>query len=43
MSQYCVPRDSVAGYLSDEPVKVLVIYAPPYGESPDKAIRSTQP
>jgi quercetin dioxygenase-like cupin family protein len=25
--------------LSDEPVKVLVIYAPPYGESPDKVIR----
>lgn len=24
---------------SDEPVKVLVIYAPPYGESPLKAIR----
>ena len=25
--------------ISDEPVKVLVIYAPPYGESPDKARR----
>jgi quercetin dioxygenase-like cupin family protein len=25
--------------LSEEPVKVLVIYAPPYGESPDKARR----
>jgi len=25
--------------ISDEPVKVLVIYAPPYGESPDKAVR----
>lgn len=25
--------------LSDEPVRVLVIYAPPYGESPDKVIR----
>jgi quercetin dioxygenase-like cupin family protein len=25
--------------VSDEPVKVLVIYAPPYGESPDKAKR----
>ena len=24
---------------SDEPVKVLVIYAPPYGESPQKAVR----
>lgn len=24
---------------SDEPVKVLVIYSPPYGESPDKVIR----
>jgi quercetin dioxygenase-like cupin family protein len=25
--------------ISDEPVKVLVIYAPPYGESPDRARR----
>ena len=25
--------------ISDEPVKVLVIYAPPYGESPEKAVR----
>jgi quercetin dioxygenase-like cupin family protein len=25
--------------VSDPPVKVLVIYSPPYGESPDKAIR----
>lgn len=25
--------------ISDDPVKVLVIYAPPYGESPDKARR----
>ena len=25
---------------SDTPVKVLVIYSPPYGESPDKVIRS---
>jgi quercetin dioxygenase-like cupin family protein len=24
---------------SDEPAKVLVIYSPPYGESPDKVIR----
>jgi len=24
---------------SDEPAKVLIIYAPPYGESPDKVIR----
>jgi quercetin dioxygenase-like cupin family protein len=24
---------------SDQPVKVLVIYAPPYGESPEKATR----
>ena len=24
---------------SDTPVKVLVIYSPPYGESPDKVIR----
>ncbi|MFZ9625549.1 MAG: cupin domain-containing protein, partial [Burkholderiaceae bacterium] len=24
---------------SDTPVKLLVIYAPPYGESPDKVIR----
>jgi mannose-6-phosphate isomerase-like protein (cupin superfamily) len=24
---------------SDEPVKVLVIYSPPYGESPAKAVR----
>lgn len=24
---------------SDEPVKVLVIYALPYAESPDKAVR----
>ncbi len=27
--------------VSDEPVKVLVIYAPPYGESPDKVKRHT--
>ena len=26
---------------SEEPVKLLVIYAPPYGESPDKVIRQT--
>ena len=25
--------------VSDEPVEVLVIYAPPYGESPDKTKR----
>ena len=25
---------------SEQPVKVLVIYSPPYGESPDKVIRS---
>lgn len=25
--------------VSDEPVKVLVIYSPPYGESPQKAVR----
>jgi len=25
---------------SDTPVKLLVIYSPPYGESPDKVIRS---
>ena len=25
---------------SDTPVKVLVIYSPPYGESPDKVVRS---
>jgi quercetin dioxygenase-like cupin family protein len=25
--------------ISDEPAKVLVIYSPPYGESPEKAIR----
>jgi mannose-6-phosphate isomerase-like protein (cupin superfamily) len=25
--------------VSDEPVKVLVIYAPPYEESPDRVIR----
>ena len=25
--------------VSDEPVKVLVIYSPPYGEDPDKVIR----
>jgi quercetin dioxygenase-like cupin family protein len=25
---------------SDEPVKVLVIYSPPYGEAPDKVVRS---
>jgi quercetin dioxygenase-like cupin family protein len=25
--------------ISDTPVKLLVIYAPPYGESPDKVIR----
>jgi mannose-6-phosphate isomerase-like protein (cupin superfamily) len=24
---------------SDTPVKLLVIYSPPYGESPDKVIR----
>jgi hypothetical protein len=24
---------------SDTPVRVLVIYSPPYGESPEKAIR----
>ena len=24
---------------SDQPVKLLVIYSPPYGESPDKVIR----
>jgi quercetin dioxygenase-like cupin family protein len=24
---------------SDKPVKVLVIYSPPYGESPDKVVR----
>jgi hypothetical protein len=24
---------------SDEPVKVLVIYAPPYEESPDRVVR----
>jgi len=26
--------------ISDTPVKVLVIYAPPYGESPDKVIKA---
>lgn len=26
---------------SDQPVKLLVIYSPPYGESPDKVIRPT--
>ncbi|HWI13494.1 MAG TPA: cupin domain-containing protein [Burkholderiales bacterium] len=25
--------------VSDEPVRVLVMYSPPYGESPDKVIR----
>ncbi len=25
---------------SDTPVKVLVIYSPPYGESPDKVVRA---
>ena len=25
--------------ISDEPVKLLVIYAPPYEESPDRVIR----
>jgi len=25
--------------VSEEPVRVLVMYAPPYGESPDKVIR----
>jgi quercetin dioxygenase-like cupin family protein len=25
--------------ISEEPAKVLVIYSPPYGESPDKAVR----
>ena len=28
--------------ISDTPVKVLVIYAPPYGESPDKVIKARQ-
>ncbi|MDI3307620.1 MAG: cupin domain-containing protein [Acetobacteraceae bacterium] len=27
--------------VSDEPVKVLVIYAPPYGEDPTKVVRGT--
>jgi len=27
--------------VSDEPVKVLVIYAPPYGEDPAKVVRGT--
>ena len=26
--------------ISDEPVKVLVIYSPPYGESPERVIRA---
>jgi quercetin dioxygenase-like cupin family protein len=25
--------------ISDEPVKVLVIYSPPYGESPERVVR----
>ena len=28
---------------SDTPVKLLVIYSPPYGESPDKVIRPAAP
>lgn len=28
---------------SDTPVKLLVIYSPPYGESPDKVVRPAQP
>jgi quercetin dioxygenase-like cupin family protein len=29
--------------VSEEPVKVLVIYAPPYGEDPAKVVRRTAP
>ena len=28
---------------SDTPVKLLVFYSPPYGESPDKVIRAINP
>ena len=28
--------------ISDTPIKVLVIYAPPYGESPDKVVKARQ-
>ncbi len=28
---------------SDQPVKLLVIYSPPYGESPDRVIRASGP
>ena len=28
--------------ISETPVKVLVIYAPPYGESPDKVVKARQ-